>query len=262
MTQDATPLTAQDILYTLLNAFPTPGDWDRLVLFALNVNRATLTLGENLQAVALDVLRWAEAHGQLGELIHTAQTQNPDSPPLQALLVRWASQPAGITYFVGSAVGEPAVGDHALRSAERAPLSGPASDQRSTMTRKARACIDRGNTYYAWKDYAQARAEYNAAIELDPGLAEAYVYRGNTYYDLGEYIEALANYDQAIQVDPEYAIVYFFRSGTYRKLGRNAEANRDYARAIQLDPNLANAPHSFAERMAQFFKRFSAPRKQ
>lgn len=261
MTQDAAPLTAQDILYTLLSAFPTPGDWDRLVLFALNVNRATLTLGENLQAVALDVLRWAEAHGQLDELLHTAQTQNPDSPTLQALAVRWAARPAGLTYFVGNAGGVPVAGDHAPRPAEGITVSGPTSDPRGATARKARACIDRGNTYYAWKDYAQARAEYSAAIELDPGLAEAYVYRGNTYYDRNEYTEALVDYNQAIQGDPEYAIAYFFRSGTYRKLGRNAEANRDYARAIQLDPNLANAPNSFAERLGQFFKRFSTPRK-
>ena len=56
--------------------------------------------------------------------------------------------------------------------------------------------------------HAEALADFDAAIRLDPTDAEAHVNRGLTYFDLGRHVEALADYDAAIRLDPNYATAY------------------------------------------------------
>ena len=58
------------------------------------------------------------------------------------------------------------------------------------------------------KQYTEAIADYDKAIELDPKLAPAYMNRGVAKYNLKQYSEAIADYDKAIELDPDYAPAY------------------------------------------------------
>ena len=91
---------------------------------------------------------------------------------------------------------------------------------------------NRGNTYRALARHADALADHDAAIRLDPNLAIACYNRGKTYQALARHAEAAAEYDAAIRLDRNYAPSHCQRGITYSALGRHAEALADYETAI------------------------------
>ena len=56
--------------------------------------------------------------------------------------------------------------------------------------------------------------------------------------NLKEYSEAIADYDKAIELDPNFALAYYNRGITYRELGKEEEAKEDFKKAQELDPTL------------------------
>ena len=62
--------------------------------------------------------------------------------------------------------------------------------------------------------------------------------RGNAKAELKEYSEAIADYDKAIELDPKLAPAYYNRGITYRELGKEEEAKKDFKKAQELDPTL------------------------
>jgi serine/threonine protein kinase len=108
----------------------------------------------------------------------------------------------------------------------------------------ANAYYERGNLKaYEKNDSQGALADYNRAIQLDPGFISAYDERGNLKADkLNDTQGALADYDRAIQISPTYARAYHHRGNLkiYR-LNDPQGALVDYNRAIELEPKLADA---------------------
>ena len=70
------------------------------------------------------------------------------------------------------------------------------------------AYLNRGNAWYAKKEYDKAIADYDEAIRLDPKHAMAYNSRGNAWHAKKEYDKAIADYDEAIRLDPKHAVAY------------------------------------------------------
>ena len=62
--------------------------------------------------------------------------------------------------------------------------------------------------------------------------------RGVAKAQLKEYSEAIADYDKAIELDPNFAEAYYARGLTYRELGKEEEAKKDFKKAQELDPTL------------------------
>ena len=54
-------------------------------------------------------------------------------------------------------------------------------DKTESVENRAAAYDNRGDAWFEKEDYARARADYTAAIELDPNLASAYSGRGLTW---------------------------------------------------------------------------------
>ncbi|HMB06490.1 MAG TPA: tetratricopeptide repeat protein, partial [Isosphaeraceae bacterium] len=52
---------------------------------------------------------------------------------------------------------------------------------------------------------------YDRASELDPPDARAYLNRGNTWYNWKAYDKAIADYDKAIGLDPKNVAPYIYR---------------------------------------------------
>ncbi|HJZ50270.1 MAG TPA: tetratricopeptide repeat protein [Roseiflexaceae bacterium] len=90
-------------------------------------------------------------------------------------------------------------------------------------------------------------APYNAAIATAVAggdarkQAAAYYERGNVQLDAGANAEALADYDNAIALDPSNARVFNNRALAYVALGQLDQALADYAAAIKLDPGYIRA---------------------
>jgi tetratricopeptide (TPR) repeat protein len=63
-----------------------------------------------------------------------------------------------------------------------------------------------------------------------------YVERGDRFFELGQYNAARDNYDAAIQADPGFADAYFARARAHEALGDPARALADYTRFLELHP--------------------------
>jgi tetratricopeptide (TPR) repeat protein len=98
------------------------------------------------------------------------------------------------------------------------------------------AFYDRGVAFESKKDHDRAIADYNQALELNPGYAIAYVARGNAWSNKGDLDRALADYDKAIGLDPKAEAPYNNRARVWRGKGDLDQAIADLTIAIRLDP--------------------------
>ena len=74
---------------------------------------------------------------------------------------------------------------------------------------------DRGNLRSRHGSYEPAIADYNQAIEMAPGFAEAHYDRGCSFYEIGRNEEAIADFTRAIELNPHEARYYSRRSLVY-----------------------------------------------
>ncbi len=151
----------------------------------------------------------------------------------QALQLRIQDRPRDIETFRNALLG-------ASASAVRAPR---ASKTRSDL-KDAVAYINQGNTKAELNRHAEAIADYDQALQLDPDSALAYFSRGHSKTNLERHAEAIADYDQALRLDPDYALAYFNRGYSKAELNRHVEAIADYDQALRLDPDYALAFHN------------------
>ena len=57
----------------------------------------------------------------------------------------------------------------------------------------------------------EAIGDFDEAIRLNPGMAQAFWQRGASYARKGDHARAIAEYDEAIRQDPEVARAYWSR---------------------------------------------------
>lgn len=86
--------------------------------------------------------------------------------------------------------------------------------------------------------YPSVLASAQRALELDPGLAEAYATRGharlNYQYD---WQGALEDFDEAVRLDPRYSMAHVWRGFLMMFIGRTAPAISELDRATELEPD-------------------------
>lgn len=95
---------------------------------------------------------------------------------------------------------------------------------------------DRGLGYRDGGSPAQAIADYNQALTLDPHSVSALVNRGTAFVDLGEYDRAMADVDRGLQLDPKNVMALSNRGLIYMDTQRYALARADFNRVLALDP--------------------------
>ena len=109
------------------------------------------------------------------------------------------------------------------------------------MAKTAITYYNRGVAKHDLGEYADAIADYDEAIRLQPDHASAYYNRGNAKYALGEYEAAITDYDEAIRLQPDYVLAYNNRGLIKYTLGEYAAAIADFDIAIELQPDNADA---------------------
>jgi tetratricopeptide (TPR) repeat protein len=99
----------------------------------------------------------------------------------------------------------------------------------------------RGNALVLSGRHEQAVADYSRAIALDPSLPHSFYNRGNAYGNLHRYDDAIADYTRAIQLSPDFAVAYNNRGIAYAFLHNARQAIADYTQALQLKPTYVEA---------------------
>ena len=108
-------------------------------------------------------------------------------------------------------------------------------------TKDADYYVNRGNAFADNKDYDQAIADYNKAIELDPQNAYAYNSRADTLREAGKPAQGLPDAERALQLDSNNAEFWDTRAQIFAALGRRQELIADYRRALALDPHMTGS---------------------
>jgi tetratricopeptide (TPR) repeat protein len=112
------------------------------------------------------------------------------------------------------------------------------AEEALTARDRAATYVNRGILYMHGKDLARALSDYEAALKVKPGLAEAHVNRGIALVHLGgRDAEAVAAISQGIQLNtsrPEVA--YYTRGIANELLGNTRAAYEDYRQAAALKP--------------------------
>lgn len=94
--------------------------------------------------------------------------------------------------------------------------------------------LARGNELAFRKNFTQALEAYDAAIKLNPQLAEAYNNRGTVRFDLGQFSAAIDDYTTAINLKPNYAEALNNRGNAWAAVENFRNAEQDLIVAVKL----------------------------
>lgn len=89
-----------------------------------------------------------------------------------------------------------------------------------------------GNALEEKGRFAEAMAEYNRAIELNPKSADAYYNRALLYQRQGNSKAAFADFDKILAINPNYSQPYYGRGLIYSAQGQDDKAIAEYTKAI------------------------------
>ena len=93
----------------------------------------------------------------------------------------------------------------------------------------------RGVARIGLQRHEDARADFEAALELNPSFAPAIANLGNLLLEAADLDGAIAAYERAIACDAEYAVAYFNLGVAYKRRGRVAEGVRALRQAQRLE---------------------------
>lgn len=86
-----------------------------------------------------------------------------------------------------------------------------------------------------------AASRYTLALQLNPGLSNAYLNRGQVFLHAGQYELAVQDFEWAIESAPEHSLFWAWRGHAQFALRKYEDAERDYRQALDLNGNLAEA---------------------
>lgn len=89
--------------------------------------------------------------------------------------------------------------------------------------------------------------DFNAALEIDASLAEAYLNRGNTFFLSRLYDEALADYEKALSLDVKKPWAAWYNIGLAHEGKKDSAAARAaYGKALEENPAFSPAQTKLA----------------
>lgn len=111
-----------------------------------------------------------------------------------------------------------------------------------TKDQEASILVNRGILKFEVDDFNGAYKDYNAALAINPDLAEAYANRGTVLFVAERYDEALADYNQSLTLSPQDEMpVRLNRAMVLHALGQAEAAEADYIRVLDISKDPAGA---------------------
>lgn len=89
--------------------------------------------------------------------------------------------------------------------------------------------------------YEEAAGQYHAALELEPGYAEALFNLGLVFYELDRFDEAIEQFEMAIHLRPIDPDARFALAVVYHRRGRLDDAIKQYREVLKQNPGHAGA---------------------
>ena len=122
------------------------------------------------------------------------------------------------------------------------PCDAALKDRNTTRRDKMKTRVNRGIIHNRNGDLAAARADFNAAIDMDAALAEAYLNRGNSHFLSGRHDAALADYQKSLALDVSKPWAAWYNIGLVYDAKKDKEKAREaYEKALELNPNFTQA---------------------
>lgn len=100
---------------------------------------------------------------------------------------------------------------------------------------------ERGVAQFSAGDVDAAYADFNAALELDPGCVNAWINRGSLRNQRCDYAGAAHDFTQAIALNPDCSFAYSNRGAVHLAQWEFAAALADFNAALALDPSNCKA---------------------
>ncbi len=105
---------------------------------------------------------------------------------------------------------------------------------------------------------AEAVAQYEKALRIDPEFADAHNDLGSALYEIGRREEAVTHYQQALRIKPEFAEAHFNWGVALAQTGQIREAMGHYEQALRINPEFAEAHNNLGIALYQAGQRDAA----
>lgn len=96
--------------------------------------------------------------------------------------------------------------------------------------------LKRGELYRLLRQWDNALADYDRALQLNPGWAEADFYRGRMWLEAKQPGQARQALDRFLRSKPQNAGAWLLRGRAHEQMNRHGEAAIDFGRALELTP--------------------------
>ena len=98
-----------------------------------------------------------------------------------------------------------------------------------------------GAIFLERRQYPQAMAEFDTAIQMHPEETNSFLGKGLIYFQTGEYAPARAHFQRAIEISPSSPVAWFWFGRACEAQSQNTDAMRAYQKALQIAPALPGA---------------------
>jgi tetratricopeptide (TPR) repeat protein/predicted Ser/Thr protein kinase len=144
---------------------------------------------------------------------------------------------------LGILLGVCVCGSLSLVALRRAGKAAPAAEATAATVREDPAAhVYLARRYVQQGNVDEAIAEYEAAIDLDPGFVEAYVDLGNLMVREGDFQRGLELFEEALDIEPGHVKAHLSMGDAYLQMGDYDPAAYHYQMVVDLDPEAAG-PH-------------------
>ncbi|MFZ1984458.1 MAG: tetratricopeptide repeat protein [Desulfatitalea sp.] len=125
----------------------------------------------------------------------------------------------------------------------------PKSQSGSDLREKANVHFQKGKAYEDQQRFKEATQEYEKAIDIDNGYAEAYSNLGFSYRKQGRHDDAIRAYKRAIDLKPGLAEAHEYLGEAYAETKQFSLAEKHLDILKRLDPDEAKELEAFIQKM-------------
>ncbi len=127
-------------------------------------------------------------------------------------------------------------------SSDTDPCDEALADRGTNRTDRKKTLVNRGVIYNRTGEVGAAIDDFNAALDIDGALGEAYLNRGNSYYLTQRYDVALSDYERALDLDIGKPWAAWYNIGLVYEAKKQPEKAREaYQEAVNANPNFSQA---------------------